>query len=180
VKRVRRTLVCRVWIKGYRHFQRQFGNARHFGLWFLALGLRQNRNVGQPQQKNLRPKTKGVLIESMTMKTKPPKTIDEYLSTVSDEHRVALERLRKQIQAAAPKAFFQNGGLVWFAAAKNHCSFFPGGRAVEMHQSELKNYSLSKGTIRFQPDKPLPATLVRRIVKERIAANEMKAARKRK
>ena len=126
----------------------------------------------------------------MTMKTKPPKTIDEYLLTVSDEQRVALERLRKQIHAAAPKAserisygvpaFFQNGGLVWFAAAKNHCSFFPGSRAVEMHQSELKNYSLSKGTIRFQPDKPLPATLVRRIVKERIAANEMKAARKRK
>jgi uncharacterized protein YdhG (YjbR/CyaY superfamily) len=126
----------------------------------------------------------------MTMKTKPSKTIDEYLLTVSDEHRAALEKLRKQIRAAAPKAeerisygvpaFFQNGALVWFAAAKNHCSFFPGGRAVETHQPELKNYSLSKGTIRFQPDKPLPATLVRRIVKERIAANEMKADRKRK
>jgi uncharacterized protein YdhG (YjbR/CyaY superfamily) len=122
------------------------------------------------------------------MKTKPPKTIDQYLSTVSDEHRVALEKLRKQIHAAAPKAeerisygvpaFFQNGALVWFAAAKNHCSFFPGGRAVETHQSELKNYSLSKGTIRFQPDKPLPAALVRRIVKERIAANELKAGKK--
>jgi len=124
------------------------------------------------------------------MKTKPPKTIDEYLSTVGDEHRAALEKLRKQIRAAAPKAeerisygmpaFFQNGALVWFGAAKNHCSFFPGGRAVEVHQSELKNYSLSKGTIRFQPDKPLPAALVRRIVKERIAANELKAAKKRK
>ena len=143
--------------------------------------------VGHFDSKVRKPKT---FLASMMMKTKPPKTIDEYLSTVSDEHRVALERLRKQIHAAAPKAeerisygvpaFFQNGGLVWFAAAKNHCSFFPGGRAVEMHQSELKNYSLSTGTIRFQPDKPLPATLVRRIVKERIAANELKAARKRK
>ena len=128
--------------------------------------------------------------KQITMKTKPPKTIDEYLSTISDEHRAALERLRKQIRTAAPKAeerisygvpaFFQNGGLVWFASAKNHCSFFPGGRAVETHQSELKNYSLSKGTIRFQPDKPLPAALVRKIVKEKVAANELKAARKRK
>src|ERR1043165_3084868 len=124
------------------------------------------------------------------MKTKQPKTIDEYLSTVSDEHRVALEKLRKQIHAAAPKAeerisygvpaFFQNGALVWFAAAKNHCSFFPGGRAVETHQSELKNYSLSKGTTRFQPDNPVPAALIRKIVKERITANEIKAARKRR
>jgi uncharacterized protein YdhG (YjbR/CyaY superfamily) len=124
------------------------------------------------------------------MKTKPPKTIDEYLSTVSDQHRTALEKLRKQIHAAAPKAeerisygvpaFFQNGGLVWFAAAKNHCSFFPGGRAVETHQSELNNYSLSKGTIRFQPDKPLPAALVRKIVKERVAANKMKAKAKKR
>jgi len=125
------------------------------------------------------------------MKTKPPNTIDEYLATVSDEHRAALEKLRKQIRAAAPKAeerisygvpaFFQNGALVWFAAAKKHCSFFPGGRAVEMHQAELKNYSLSKGTIRFLPDKPIPAALVRKIVKEKIAANEMKAqAKKRK
>jgi uncharacterized protein YdhG (YjbR/CyaY superfamily) len=124
------------------------------------------------------------------VKTSTPKTIDEYLSTVNAEHRGALEKLRKQIRVAAPNAeerisygvpaFFQNGALVWFAAAKNHCSFFPGARAVEMHESELKNYSLSKGTIRFQPDKPLPAALVRKIVKERIAANETKAARKRK
>jgi uncharacterized protein YdhG (YjbR/CyaY superfamily) len=125
------------------------------------------------------------------MKTKPPKSIDDYLSTVSDEHRFALEKLRKQIRSAAPKAeecisyglpaFRQNGMLVWFGAARNHCSFYPGGRAVETYQSELKNYSLSKGTIRFQPDKPLPAPLVRKIVKERVAANELKAqARKRK
>ena len=125
------------------------------------------------------------------MKTKPPNTIDEYLATVSDEQRAALQKLRKQIRAAAPKAeerisygvpaFFQNGALVWFAAAKKHCSFFPGGRAVEMHQAELKNYSLSKGTIRFRPDKPIPAALVRKIVKEKIAANVVKAqAKKRK
>jgi uncharacterized protein YdhG (YjbR/CyaY superfamily) len=125
------------------------------------------------------------------MKTKPPKTIDEYLASVSDEQRVALEKLRKQIKAAAPKAeecisygipaFRHKGGLVWFGAARTHCSFYPGSKAIEMHQEELKNYGLSKGTIRFQPDKPIPATLVREIVKERVAANESKAqAKKRK
>jgi uncharacterized protein YdhG (YjbR/CyaY superfamily) len=124
------------------------------------------------------------------MKAKTPKTIDEYLAAVSDEHRVALEKLRKQIKAAAPKAeecisyglpaFRQKGGLVWFGAARTHCSFYPGSKAIEMHQEELENYSLSKGTIRFQPGKPIPAALVRKIVKERVAANEMKARNKKR
>ena len=124
------------------------------------------------------------------MKAKTPKTIDDYLATVSAEHRVALEKLRKQIKAAAPKAeecisyglpaFRQKGGLVWFGAATTHCSFYPGSKAIEMHHEELENYSLSKGTIRFQPDKPIPAALVRKIVKERVAANEMKARNKKR
>ena len=124
------------------------------------------------------------------MKTKAPKTIDEYLATVSFEHRAALEKLRQQIKTAAPKAeecisyqmpaFRQNGGLVWFGAAKNHCAFYPGSTAIEEHKDDLKKFELSKGTIRFQPDKPIPATLVRKIVKERVAANEKRAARKRR
>jgi uncharacterized protein YdhG (YjbR/CyaY superfamily) len=122
------------------------------------------------------------------MKAKAPKTIDEYLANVSDEHRAALEKLRKQIKAAAPKAeecisyqlpaFRQNGGLVWFGAAKNHCSLYPGSTAIENHKDELKSYGLSKGTIRFQPDKPIPAALVRKIVKERVAANEQKTKKR--
>jgi uncharacterized protein YdhG (YjbR/CyaY superfamily) len=123
------------------------------------------------------------------MKKTTPKTIDEYLATVSDEHKAALEKLRKQIKAAAPKAeecisyqipgFRQNGGLVWFAAAKNHCSFFPGSAAIVAHKDELKDYELSKGTIRFQPNKPIPAALIRTIVKERVAENEKKAKKRR-
>lgn len=122
-------------------------------------------------------------------KTKQPTNIDEYLATVSDEHRAALEKLRKQIRAAAPKAeecisyqvptFRQNGVLVSFAAFKDHCSFFPGAAPIEAHMDELKNFQLSKGTIRFQPDKPIPAALIRTMVKERIAQNEKRAKKRR-
>jgi len=113
-----------------------------------------------------------------------PKTIDECLAAVSDDKRAALERLRKTIQAAAPKAeecisyglaAFRLGGkpLAGFAAAANHCAFYPmSGAIVDAFKDELKDYETSKGTIRFQADKPLPAALVRKLVKARIAEIE--------
>lgn len=118
------------------------------------------------------------------MKAKP-KTIDEYLENVDDSQRAALEKLRKTIKATAPKAeetityqipiFRLNGMLVGFAAAKNHCAFYPcSGSIVAALKDELKDYETSKGTIRFQPGKPLPAALVRKIVKIRIAENAVK------
>ena len=124
------------------------------------------------------------------MKKHSPKTIDEYLAGVGDpDHRKALEKLRQQIKAAAPKAeecisyqvptFRQNGMLVSFGDAAKHCAFYPGAKPIETHQAELEDFDLSKGTIRFQPHKPLPATLVRTIVKERIADNERKAKKRR-
>jgi len=120
------------------------------------------------------------------MRAKPkikPKTIDEYLAAVSDDQRAALEKLRKTIRAAAPKAeecisyglaAFRLDGrpLVAFGAAAKHCAFYPmSGATVEAHKAELKDYDTSKGTIRFQADKPLPAALVRKLVKARIAEN---------
>ena len=124
------------------------------------------------------------------MKKNAAKTIDEYLAGVREEdHRRALEKLRKQIKAAAPRAeecisyqmpaFRQNGMLVFFGNAAKHCAFYPGSTAIEAHKDELKDYELSKGTIRFQPNKPLPAALVRTIVKERLADNERKAKKHR-
>ena len=109
-----------------------------------------------------------------------PQTIDEYLAPLSDEKRAALEKLRRDIKAAVPKAqecisyqipAFRLGGrlLVGFGAAVNHCSFYPGAHPIESHKDELKAYSTSKGTIRFPADSPLPATLVRKLVKTRIA-----------
>ena len=114
-----------------------------------------------------------------------PQTIDEYLAPLSNENRAALEKLRRAIKSAAPKAeecisyqlpTFRLGGrmLVSFAAWANHCAFYAGVHPLEAHKDELKAYETSKGTIRFQADKPLPATLVRRLVKTRIAERTAK------
>ncbi|HSP56529.1 MAG TPA: DUF1801 domain-containing protein [Dehalococcoidia bacterium] len=109
-----------------------------------------------------------------------PRTIDEYLSPLSTEKRAALERLRRAIKSAAPEAeecisyripALRLGGrlLVGFGAAANHCAFYPGAHPVNAHKEELKAYDTSKGTIRFRADSPLPASLVRKLVKTRIA-----------
>jgi uncharacterized protein YdhG (YjbR/CyaY superfamily) len=65
--------------------------------------------------------------------------------------------------------------LVYFAAAANHCAFYPGGM-VNDFKDELAAYETSKGTIRFQPERPLPASLVEKIVKARVAQNAAKAS----
>jgi len=114
-----------------------------------------------------------------------PETIDEYLAPLSPEKRAALEKLRRAIRSAAPKAeecisyrisdFRLDGRLlVAFGVAMNHCAFYPGAHPVEAHEDELAAYDTSKGTIRFQPDSPLPATLVRKLVKTRIAEHAAK------
>jgi uncharacterized protein YdhG (YjbR/CyaY superfamily) len=116
------------------------------------------------------------------MKSKP-RTIDEYLVGVNADQRVALEKLRKTIRAAAPEveecisygipAFRLNGrSLVFFGAWANHCSFYPGSsRTLKKFRNDLTGFQIAKGTIRFSPSKTLPVTLVRRLVKARIAEN---------
>jgi uncharacterized protein YdhG (YjbR/CyaY superfamily) len=115
------------------------------------------------------------------MKAKPSvvTTHDEYLTPLSAGKRRALEKLRRDIKAAAPKAeecisygipgFRLNGKLlVSYGAAAKHCAFYPGS-TLQAFKDELKKYDTSgKGTIRFPADKPLPSALVRKIVKARI------------
>ena len=107
-------------------------------------------------------------------------TIDEYLARLNKLQRAALEKLHRDIRAAAPAAeecisydipSYRVGSklLVSFGAAKKHCAFYPGAHAIRVHQSELTRHDLTKGTIRFAPDKPLPATLVKKLVKTRLA-----------
>jgi uncharacterized protein YdhG (YjbR/CyaY superfamily) len=109
-----------------------------------------------------------------------PAGVGAYLAGLSPDKRAALNALRKAIKAAAPRAeecisyqipAFRLDGrmLVWFGAATNHCSFFPGAHPIAACKHDLKAYKTSKGTIRFSPDKPLPAALVRKLVKARIA-----------
>lgn len=114
------------------------------------------------------------------MATKP-RTIDEYLASLSAENRTALQIVRRAVHAAAPKAeesisygmpaFRLNGKLIaGFKAAANHCSFHPmSGDTVATLKLDLTGYDTSRGTIRFSARTGLPATLIRKLVKARIA-----------
>jgi len=74
-------------------------------------------------------------------------------------------------------AFKYNGPLVWFAAFSNHCSLFPGASVIKAFKNELKGYKTSKGTIHFPVEKPLPAGLVKKMVKARLAEKTQKKQR---
>ena len=111
-------------------------------------------------------------------KASKPKTHDDYLAAVTEDKRRALQKLRKAIKRAMPKAeecisyqvpaFRLNGKfLVAYGAATNHCAFYPGS-TVKALKDELKSYDTSKGTIRFSANQPLPSALVRKLVKLRI------------
>lgn len=129
-------------------------------------------------------KTKG------SMTAAAAKNVDEYLAAVPKEARAELEKLRRTIKAAAPMAtetisyqmpmYKHHGMVVGFAAFKNHCSLFPGSGVMDAYKKELKDYETSKGTIRFTIDKPLPATLVKKLVRDRIKQNEAHAKTKQK
>lgn len=108
-----------------------------------------------------------------------PGTIDEYLAKLPADKRAALQWLRRHIKAAAPgaeecisygiPAFRLDGRLlVHFGAAARHCALYPGA-VVESFRDDLQAYDTSTGTIRFQPDDPLPAALVKRIVRAQVA-----------
>jgi uncharacterized protein YdhG (YjbR/CyaY superfamily) len=117
-------------------------------------------------------------------KTTSPKDMDQYLAAVPDEARSALEGLRKTIRSAAPEAtetisyrvpMFKHRGrpLVSLGASKNHCSFYVMSTEVmSRHAAEVEEFDTSPGTIRFPANKPLPAALVRKLVKARIAEIE--------
>jgi uncharacterized protein YdhG (YjbR/CyaY superfamily) len=118
-------------------------------------------------------------------------TFAGYLAALDDGKRAALQRLRNTIRAAAPRAeeyigyglaAFRLEGkpLVAIGASATHCAFYPmSGATVAAFKRELKGYETSKGTIRFHESQPLPATLVRKIVKARIAENAAKSSRAR-
>ena len=115
--------------------------------------------------------------------------VDGYLAAVPEDKRAALLKLRKTIKAAAPKAtevisyqipaYKQKGLLVGFAASKEHCTFhIMSTEVTKAHADDLKGYKLGKASIRFAPDKPLPASLVTKLVKARIAENEAGRSRR--
>jgi uncharacterized protein YdhG (YjbR/CyaY superfamily) len=109
-----------------------------------------------------------------------PKTIDDYLARVPEPAHSTLQKVRAAIRTALPPAAtetisykmpaFRHGEIIiWFAAFADHCSLFPTARIIDMFKADLKPYPLSKGTIQFPTDKPFPASLLKKMVKARLA-----------
>jgi uncharacterized protein YdhG (YjbR/CyaY superfamily) len=113
-----------------------------------------------------------------------PKDVDEYLAAVPEPARSTLKHMRAVIRSVVPAGttevisygiptFRYKRGLVAFAAFSKHCSFFPlGSSALDSFKEELKDFRVSKGTLHFPLDKPLPDALVKKIVKARIVEND--------
>jgi uncharacterized protein YdhG (YjbR/CyaY superfamily) len=108
------------------------------------------------------------------------KNIDEYVANVAPEQRPALDVLRRQIKSAAPgaeecisygqPAFRKRRIICGFGATKNHCALYMcSGTTVDAFADDLDAFDLSKGIVRFQPDRPAPASLVEKLVKARLS-----------
>jgi len=131
-------------------------------------------------------KTKSRARTSPPKSTTPPTTVDAYLAAVPEPARSTLNKIRATIRPVVPAeategisygipTFKYNGSLVWYAAFSKHCSLFPVSLAViKAFKNELKDFPTSKGTIHFPVDKPLPAALVKEIVKARLAEKKAK------
>jgi uncharacterized protein YdhG (YjbR/CyaY superfamily) len=120
-----------------------------------------------------------------TISAKPAKDVDAYLAALPPAERRLLKKLRATIKSVAPKAvekisyrmplYFYLGYLVGFAAFKDHCSFFVMSyRVMGMFKKELKPFWKATATLHFTPEKPLPVSLVKKIVKARMKENEVK------
>ena len=125
-----------------------------------------------------------------TAKNKLAKSVGEYLARVPEPARGSLKKMRAVIRSVVPEeatetisygipSFQYKGWLVGYAAFANHCSFFPGALPAKF-ANELKRFPVSKGTIRFPVEKPLPAALVKKLVNARLAQKKRKDQKKRK
>lgn len=123
------------------------------------------------------------------IKTVLPGNVGEYIAAQPKDVQAILNRFRSTIKSVAPNAeeviryqmpaYKQNGMLVFFAGNKNHIGFYPTGSGIENFKNEIAKYKWSKGAIQFPLDKPLPVTLIKKIVKFKLKENEEKAALKR-
>jgi uncharacterized protein YdhG (YjbR/CyaY superfamily) len=125
----------------------------------------------------------------VTRNTSASRDVDAYLSRLPKESRVALEKVRQTVKSTVPDAIevisyqiptfkYQGRMLVSYAGFSAHCSFFPGTGPIVAHQSELKAFQTSKGTIRFTTDQPLPVSLIKKLVKTRVRLNEASQKRR--
>ena len=125
----------------------------------------------------------------MKKNTAIPKTVNEYLAAVPEPARSTLKNVRTAIRSAAPAdatevisygmpMFRYKGTLMGYAAFTKHCSLFLATSSFsKKFRKELSRYQTSKGTVRFPADQPLPASLVKKMVKARVAQNDQKHGR---
>jgi uncharacterized protein YdhG (YjbR/CyaY superfamily) len=117
-----------------------------------------------------------------------PKTVDAYLASVPEPARGTLNKVRAVIRSVVPAettelisyripAFKYKGVLVWYAAFSDHCSLFPTASVIAKFKEELKDFRISKGTIQFPVDTPLPTALLKKMVKARVAQMDGKKRR---
>ncbi len=116
--------------------------------------------------------------------------VEAYYAALPEPARTTLNKMRATIHSAVPAETveamsygmpgfrYKDTMLVWSAAFAGHCSFFPTGGGIEHFQAELKAYKTSKGTVQFALDKPMPAALVKKIVKWRVQQVEIKNVKK--
>jgi uncharacterized protein YdhG (YjbR/CyaY superfamily) len=132
-------------------------------------------------------KTEKYRVMKRSMNETIPETVDEYLKPLPAKVKKSLQQLRTTIKVAAPSAeeiisyriptYKLNGALVHFAAFANHCSFFVvSKKIITMFEKELSDFKTSGTTIQFDPENPIPATLVTKIVKIRLRENEERVA----
>ncbi|HPH85805.1 MAG TPA: DUF1801 domain-containing protein [Ferruginibacter sp.] len=114
-----------------------------------------------------------------------PAGVDLYIGSFPDTTRMKLEQLRDIIRAIAPEAtehisyqmpaYSLHGPMVYFAGYKNHIGFYPCASGIEVFKDEFSKYKWSKGAVQFPLDKPLPVTLIKKIVSYRRKENLQKA-----
>ncbi len=122
------------------------------------------------------------------MKPSNSPQVDEYIANFPEPVQEILEKIRETIRQAVPEAtetisygiptFKHHGNLVHYAAYKNHIGFYPSSSGVEQFKAKLNAYKLSRGTIQFPLDKPIPYDLIMEIVAFRVQENEDKAKHK--
>jgi uncharacterized protein YdhG (YjbR/CyaY superfamily) len=109
-----------------------------------------------------------------------PNSVDDYIAGIPESSRKPFEQLRAAVRQAAPKdaievlsygilALKTERVLVWYAAFSKHCSLFPSASVLVRFKDELNGLTVSKGTVQFPLDKPLPIALVKKLVRARVA-----------
>ena len=125
------------------------------------------------------------------MATTDFRSVDAYIAAQKEDKQPVLEHIRQVIRRIVPQAeetisyqipmYKYHGMLVGFAAHTNHCSFTTANATtLEMFREALNGYKFSPSTVQFSPEKPLPDELLERIIRQRVAENESRAAAKKK